>query len=79
MYINDGNSKRKQINIIKKLGPYIQVPQSRNNIKRKLDTYIRTKVYKEKTKNPYAKEMPLINWLTKSEIVEISNKQWGEA
>jgi hypothetical protein len=60
VYINNGNSK-KQINIIKKLGPYIQVLQSRNNSKRKLDTYIRTKVYKEKTKNPYANEMPLIN------------------
>ena len=78
MYVNNGNNKRKQINIIKKLSLYIQVPQSHNNHKQKPDIYIRTKVHKEKTKNPYTNEMLFINWLTKSEIVKISNKQWGE-
>ena len=74
VYINNRNSKRKQINIIKKFGPYVQVLWVYNNNKQKLDIYIRTKVYKEKTKNPYINKMPLVSWLTKSEIVKISNK-----
>ncbi|KAF2240219.1 hypothetical protein BU26DRAFT_573009 [Trematosphaeria pertusa] len=69
---------------IKTLGPCVEMPRQSSGRLRKdgkpyrFDLYVRVEYHTDPQKNPDAKRRPIVEWLTRTELVQLVGKKYEE-